>query len=184
MVHGNRGLYFGLKTIFIPPPFWKWYFFPSRDMSFFDFHRGFFALILPFLPFSFPFLPFSFPFLPFSFPFLPFLSPFFLFRLHFLTFSHGLFIFFPPNDIGWYYPPLGGGIFQYIDPCMEIHQTIHSNCLQTVRGDPLRKNWRTMCSQPCQKSPKIECTFVAASSSLFSTCRGKNIQHHIQGTIV
>jgi hypothetical protein len=77
----NRGLYFGMKTI--PPPFWKWYFFPSRDTSFYDSHRGLFALILPYFAII----------LPFYFPFSHFLSPFFLFLLHFPPFSLRLFIF-------------------------------------------------------------------------------------------
>ncbi len=48
-----------------------------------------------------------------------FLSPVFLFHLYFLPFSLPLFIFFPPNDISWYFPfppRRGEGIFQYIDP--------------------------------------------------------------------
>ncbi len=104
-----RGLYFGPKTIFIPPPFWKWYFPPSQDRLFFNSNYGLFALILPFfcnyftllLPLfscSFPFLPYSFPFLPFSFTFFPFFSsPFHIFspKLHRLIF----------------FPPLGGGGF-------------------------------------------------------------------------
>ncbi len=36
----SRGLYFGPKTIFIPPPFWKWYFSPSCNTSFFYSHCG------------------------------------------------------------------------------------------------------------------------------------------------
>ncbi len=42
-------------------------------------------------------------------PLSHFLSPFFLFLLHFPPFSLRLFIFFPPNDIGWYFPPPRGG---------------------------------------------------------------------------
>jgi hypothetical protein len=38
-----RGLYFGPKMIFIPPPSENDIFPPSRDMSFFDSHRGLFA---------------------------------------------------------------------------------------------------------------------------------------------
>ncbi len=91
-----RGLYFGPKMI-PAPPFWKWYFFPSHD-TFFDSHCGLFGLILPYFAFI----------LPFYFPFSHFLSPFFLFLWYFPPFSLCLFIFFPPNDIGWY-PPGGGG---------------------------------------------------------------------------
>jgi hypothetical protein len=87
-----------------PPPSENDIFFPSRDMSFFYSHCGLFALILPYfafiLPFYFPFSNFLSPFFPFLSPFFLFLSPFFLFLLHFLPFSLGLFIFFPPNDIG------------------------------------------------------------------------------------
>ncbi len=115
---GARGLYFGLKTKFIPPSFLKWYFFPlSRHVVFplpswpFFLNSSlfciYFTLLLPLFSFPFPFLLFSFPFLPFSFTF----SPFFLF-----TFSY----FFPqmtPADIppprGRYFPiygPLKGAV--------------------------------------------------------------------------
>ncbi len=108
--HKSRGLYFGPKTIFIPPPFWKWYFFPLLWHVIFrlpswpfylnsSLFCNYFTLLLPLFSFSFPFLPFTFPFL----------SPFFLFLLHFPYFSLRLFIFFPPNDIAWYLPPQGGG---------------------------------------------------------------------------
>ncbi len=117
------------------PPLLKLYFSPfSRHVVFrlpswpFCFNCSlfciYFTLLLPLFSFSFPFLTFFFPlsyfFLsPSSFflsPFFLFLSPFFLFLLHFLPFSLGLFIFFPPNDIGLY-PPPGRDIFQYIHPC-------------------------------------------------------------------
>ncbi len=75
----SRGLYFGPKTIFIHlPPSENDIFPPSRDTSFFDSHRGLFALILPYfefiLPFYFPFSNFLFPFLPFSATFSAFFS--------------------------------------------------------------------------------------------------------------
>ncbi len=107
-----RGLYFCPKMIFIPPPFWKWYFFPlSRHVVFRLLSWPFFlnsslfcicfTLLLPLFSFSFPFLPFSFPFLPFSFTFSPFFSlPFHIFSPKW----HGL--IFPP--------PRGGGVFSII----------------------------------------------------------------------
>ncbi len=112
-----RGLYFGPKTIFIPLPFWKWYFSPSRDTSFFDSHRGLFALILPYFAFI---LPFYFSFSHFLSPFLLFLSSFFLFLLYFPPFSLRLFIFFPPNDLDWYFSPSppGGGYFPIYRPLL------------------------------------------------------------------
>ncbi len=90
-------------------------------MSFFDSHHGLFSLILPYFAFS---LPFYFPFSHFLSPFFLFLFPFFLFLLRFPPFSLHLFIFFPPNDIGWYFFPSpggGGGIFQYIGPCIILN---------------------------------------------------------------
>ncbi len=114
---GSRGLYFGPKTIFIPPPFWKWYFFPLSRHVVFRLPSWPFCLNSSLFCIHFTlFLPFS----HFLSPFFIFLSPFFLFLLHFPPFSLPLFIFFPPNDIGWYLfppPPGGGRIFQYIDPC-------------------------------------------------------------------
>ncbi len=99
------------KRYLFPPPFGKWYFFPSRDTFFYS-QCGNFSIILPYfaftLPFYFPFshflFSFSFPFffLPFSFLFLPFSFTFPPFSLH-------LFIFFPPNDIGWFSLLRGGG---------------------------------------------------------------------------
>ncbi len=86
-VAAYRGLYFGPKTIFIPPPLLKMIFFPSRDTSFFYSHCGLFALILPYFAFI----------LPFYFPFSHFLSTFFLFLLQFNPFSLRLFIFLPSN---------------------------------------------------------------------------------------
>ncbi len=92
-----RGLYFGPKTIFIPPPPSENYISsPSRNTSFFDSHRGLFALILPYFAFI----------LPFYFPFSNFLFPFFLFLQHFPPFSLGLFPQMTSADI---FPPLGGG---------------------------------------------------------------------------
>ncbi len=109
----DRGLYFGPKTFFLSPPPSKNSFSPSRDTLFFDSHRG--LLILPCFAFI---LPLYFPFSHFLSPFFLFHSPFFLFLLHFPPFSLHLFIFFPPNNIGWYSPGVGGGIFQYKDPCV------------------------------------------------------------------
>ncbi len=82
----SRGLYFGPKTIIIPPPSEIEIFSPSRVTSFFDSQRGLYALILPilhlFYPFTSSFLIFfplsSFSFLfSFSFTLLPFFSSFF-----------------------------------------------------------------------------------------------------------
>jgi hypothetical protein len=110
----NRGLYFGLKTIFIPSPLWKWYFPPPRDASFFDSYRGLFVLILPYLafilPFYFPFSYFLSSFFLFLSSFFLFLSPFFLFLLHFPLFSSPFHIFSPK----WHrliFPPPGDGVF-------------------------------------------------------------------------
>ncbi len=101
---GDRGLYFGPKTIFIPPPpSENDIFSPSRDTSFFDSHRGLFALHLAYFAFI---LSFYFPFSHFLSRFFLFLSSFFLFLLHIPLFSLRLFIFFPPNDIGWYFPKI------------------------------------------------------------------------------
>ncbi len=98
------------NDIYPSPPLLKIIFFPLSWHVILDSHRG------PFCLNSSPFCIYFTLLLPlfsFSFPFLPFL-------LHFWPFSLSLFIFFPPNDIGWYFlpPPRGGGIFQYIDPCM------------------------------------------------------------------
>ncbi len=106
-------------TYLFPPPFWKWYFSPSRDSYFFKTPIvAFLPLFLPilqlFYPFTFPFLIF-FPFLPFSFSFLPYsftFSPFFPSPFH---------IFFPQmTSADILPPPKGGGIFQYIDTCITV----------------------------------------------------------------
>jgi hypothetical protein len=86
------------NDIYPHPPSENYIFSLSRDMSFFfHYHRGLFALILPYFAIT---LPFYFPFSNFLSPFFLFLPPFFLFLLHFPPFSFRLFIFFPPNDIG------------------------------------------------------------------------------------
>ncbi len=85
------------NDIYSPPPSENDIFSPSRDMLFFDSHCGLFALILPYFAFL---LPFYFLFSNYLSPFFHFLSPFFLFLRHFPPFSLGLFIFFPPIDIG------------------------------------------------------------------------------------
>ncbi len=93
-----RGLYFGPKMIFIPPPFWKLYFLPLSQHVF---------LGLPSWPFCLNSSLFCNYFTP-LFPFFSFLSPFFLFfLLHFPLFSLRLFIFSPK----WHqliFPPPGG----------------------------------------------------------------------------
>ncbi len=107
------------KYLFPPPP-------PHLKMIFFPLSRHvvFQLLVWPFCPnsslfciyftlfislfsFSFLLLPFSFLLLPFSFPFLPF-------SFTFPSFSLPLFIFFPSNDIGWYFAPHGEGVFSNI----------------------------------------------------------------------
>ncbi len=106
----HRGLYFGLKTIFIPPPpSENDIFSPSRDTSFFDSYRGLFALILPYFAFLLPlFLPFS----HFLSPFFLFLSSFFLFLLHFPPFfSFPFHIFSPKRHRLIFFPPPQGGAY-------------------------------------------------------------------------
>ncbi len=98
--------YFFPQYLLPPPLFWKCYFSPSHDMSFFDSYRGLSALILPYFAFI---LPFYFPFSFFLSPFFLFIPPFYLFLLHFPSFSLPLFIFFAQNDIGWYFPPPSKG---------------------------------------------------------------------------
>ncbi len=90
----TRGLYFGPKTIFIPPPFWKWYFFPlSRHVVF----------RLPSWPFCLNsslfcnYFTLLLPLFSFSFPFLPFLSLFYLLLLHFPSFFSSPFSYFFPQ---------------------------------------------------------------------------------------
>ncbi len=95
------GVYISVRKQYLLSPFWKWYFFPSRDTSFFDSHRGLLVLIFPYfaiiLPFLLPLFSFSFPFLPFSFTFYPFFfSPFHIFSPKW----HRL-IFFPPGAGGF-----------------------------------------------------------------------------------
>ncbi len=114
----HKGLFLGPKTLFIPPPppSKNYIFCPSRDTSFFDFHRGLFPLILPYFTFI---LPFYFLFSNFLSPFFLFLFPFFLFLLHFPLFFSSPFHIFPPkwHRLIFFHPPRGaGGIFQYIDP--------------------------------------------------------------------
>jgi hypothetical protein len=86
-----RGLYFGPKTIFIPPPPpSETIFFPlARHVVFRLSYHDHFALIFPYFAFTF-----SFPFLSFSLTCSPFSSP-----------SHN----FSPNDIGCYPSREGGG---------------------------------------------------------------------------
>ncbi len=99
-----RSLCFVLKTIFIPP-------LSGNNIFRLSWHAVFwllsfpFCLILPYfafiLIFYFPLSTFPFSFLPFSFPFLPFFT-------HSSFFSSPFHIF-SPYDIGWYFPPPGGG---------------------------------------------------------------------------
>ncbi len=117
----EQGSIFRSKNYIYPPPTSENDIFsPSRGTSFFDSHRGLFALILPYFTII---LPVYCPFSHFLSPFFLFLSPFFFFLLNFPPFSHNFFIFFPLNDLGWYLSPPqggGGGIFQYIGPCNRV----------------------------------------------------------------
>ncbi len=103
IVLNPRGPYFGPKPIFIPPPK-SYIFFPYCDMCFS-------TPIVAFLPSSFPILHLFYPFIS---PFLIFFPLSFFFFYIFL-FSLCLFIFFPPNEIGWYFfSPRGRGLFSNI----------------------------------------------------------------------
>ncbi len=113
-------VYILIRNQYLSPSPPKMIFFLICDRSFFNSYCAFFtqiflyfAIILPvYLQFSLSlslFLPFSFPFLPFSRIFSPF--------------SLSLFIFFPTNDIGWYFFLSwgGGGVFfQNTDPCANL----------------------------------------------------------------
>ncbi len=114
----SRGLYFGPKTIFIPPPppLLKMIFFPLlRHIVFWlplrpfrlnsSLFCNYFTLLLPLFPFSFPFLSFSFPVPLSSFSF--YIFPLFLF-----AFSY----FFPQVTSTDIPPPGGGGYFRILGP--------------------------------------------------------------------
>ncbi len=89
---------------------------PSRGTPFFNLYRALFALILLHFALIYSFTSyFHFLFLLFTF-----LFAFLFFVLHFPPCSL-LFVFFPPNDIGWYFPPPGGGYFPiFYPPCFGI----------------------------------------------------------------
>jgi hypothetical protein len=112
----HRGLYFGPKTIFIPPLL-KMIFFPI------SWHIVFLLPLWPFCLNSSLFCIYFTLWLPlfsFSSPFFIFLFPFLLFLLHFPPFSLQLFKIFPQNDIGWYSP--WGGYFPIYRPLvLHIH---------------------------------------------------------------
>ncbi len=103
-IRRHRGLYFALKTIFIPPPFWKWCF-PLSPFVIFLLLLWPFSLNSSLFHIYFPLL---LPLFLLSSPFFHFLSPFLLFLLHFPLFSLPLFVFYIPKwklaDIS-----LGGG---------------------------------------------------------------------------
>ncbi len=110
----------------------KWYLFPPSKNYIYPLLRhvycGLFALILPCFAFI---LPFYFPFSLFLSPFFLFLSSFFfLFLLHFPSFPLPLFIFFPPNDIGWYFSP-GGGYFTIYRP-LQFYSLTHVHVLINI----------------------------------------------------
>ncbi len=111
-----RSLYFGLKTIFIPPPGPKMLHFPPFVTRFLKLLTYPFCLqsslfcsnitfLLPIFSFSSPLLTISFPLLPFYFIISPVSLP--------------LFIFFPQMALSDISFPCGGGggvIFQNIAP--------------------------------------------------------------------
>ncbi len=104
----DRGLCCGPKTIFIPPPPQKLFFFPLSQ------HVVFRLLLCPFCLNSSLFCIYFtsyFPFALFLYPFHFFLSSVLLFLINF-----SLFHIFPPNYIGWY-PPPPREYFLYKDPC-------------------------------------------------------------------
>ncbi len=115
-VFSCRGLYFHLKTIFIPP-FPKMIFFSPRKTLFFNSYRALFALILPYFFFFHLFYLLTSHFLSFSFSLLP-VFPFYSFSLTLPPFSLPLSIFPPPQmpsaDI--FSPPRGGGYFPIYRP--------------------------------------------------------------------
>ncbi len=100
LVFIDRDLYFGPKTIFIPPPSENDIFPPSCDTVFFFYsHRAFLPILQLFYPFTSPFL----IFFPLSFFFL-YIFPLFLFA----------FSYFFPQMTSAYIPPQGGQVFSNI----------------------------------------------------------------------
>jgi hypothetical protein len=107
----STGVYISVRKRYLfPPPSENYIFSPSRDTSFFDCHRGLFVLLLPYFAII----------LPFYFPFSHFLSPFFLFFYIFPLFLFAFSYFFPKMTSPDIFSPPGGGggIFQYIGPCV------------------------------------------------------------------
>jgi hypothetical protein len=97
------------NDIYSPPPSENFIFSPS----FFDSHRGLFALILPYFAFIFPFFFLFSNFFPLSSFFFPLSSLFFhIFRLFLLVFSY----FFPQMTSADISPPPGGGYFPLYRP--------------------------------------------------------------------
>ncbi len=101
------------NDIYSPPPSENDIYSPSRDTSFFDSHRGLFALILPYFAFILPcffFILIFFPLSSLNFPlssfFFPLSSFFFnIFPLFLFPFSY----FFPQMTSADISPPRGGG---------------------------------------------------------------------------
>ncbi len=119
----TAGVYILVRKLYLsPPPFENDIFPPLATCYFLTPVVPPFALILPYFSLILPFY-FFFLFILLSFffflPLSSFLSCIFpLFLMHFPPFFLPHFIFFPPNDIGWYIPPREeGGICQCIDPC-------------------------------------------------------------------
>ncbi len=111
--HNSRGLYFGPKTIFIPPSFQKWNFSPTVDTLFFGNLRRllsyFFSILHLFYPFTSPLI--------FFYPLSSFFFPLSSFYFYILSLFLPLFILFPLKWHWLIFPPNRGGIFQYIDRC-------------------------------------------------------------------
>ncbi len=146
-------------------------------MSFFDSHRGlFFCLNSPFLIF-FPLPSFFFPLSSFFFP---------------LSFSLRLFIFFPTNDIGWYFPPQGWRVFSNIyTPAYSIVLERDWTCseyvltwLLTTRA--VKRRLRNSAVPVGQMEPEttrywsVQSPLVGASSSVSTkstrTCTGYSVR--------
>ncbi len=143
----------------------------SRDMCFFDSHRGLFALILPYFAFI----------LPFYFPFSLVLSPL-PFSITFSPFSLRLFIFFPPNDIGWYPPGGLGGYFPiysflYLEMGLPSYLEIVIKLCTRTSDLP---TYLEMVSRLCTRTPNLSKAATAPCSLSNSTTQSVTYQ---EGTL-
>jgi hypothetical protein len=119
------------------PTFWKWNFSPSRDTPLLECNRALFALIPPYIAVTLPF------YFLFSLFFLLF-PPSFLSRI-----SH---LIFPPDDIGWYFfPPGGGGEMGY--QYFTAANTSGSRGTVTIPQNRTIYLWKPQDVQPKQESP-------------------------------